>query len=74
MTLLFAGVVGLGAFLLFEVQLVLGKQLLPWFGGASAVWTTCLLFFQAALLAGYAWAHFLADRLSPRRQRTRTSP
>jgi len=65
----FAGVVGLGAFLLFEVQLVLGKQLLPWFGGASTVWTTCLLFFQTALLAGYAWAHFLADRLSPRRQR-----
>ena len=43
---------GLGALLLFQVQLVLGKQLLPWFGGTSAVWTTCLLFFQAALLAG----------------------
>ena len=66
---MFAWVVGLGALLLFEVQLVLGKQLLPWFGGASAVWTTCLLFFQGALLAGYAWAHFLADRLSARRQR-----
>lgn len=66
---MFGGVVGLGAFLLFEVQLVLGKQLLPWFGGTSAVWTTCLLFFQAALLAGYAWAHLLAGRLSPRRQR-----
>lgn len=66
---MFAGVVGLGAFLLFGVQLVLGKQLLPWFGGTSAVWTTCLLFFQAALLAGYAWAHLLAGRLSPRRQR-----
>jgi hypothetical protein len=65
----FAWVVGLGAFLLFQVQLVLGKLLLPWFGGASAVWTTCLLFFQVALLAGYAWAHFLADRLPPRRQR-----
>jgi hypothetical protein len=65
----FAAVVGLGAFLLFEVQLLLGKQLLPWFGGTSAVWTTCLLFFQAALLAGYGWAHFLAARLSPRRQR-----
>jgi len=65
----FAWVVGLGALLLFQVQLVLGRQLLPWFGGASAVWTTCLLFFQAALLAGYAWAHFLADRLSARRQR-----
>ena len=66
---MFAWVVGLGALLLFQVQLVLGKLLLPWFGGASAVWTTCLLFFQAALLAGYAWAHLLADRLSPRRQR-----
>jgi len=65
----FAGVVGLGAFLLLEVQLVLGKQLLPWFGGTSAVWTTCLLFFQAALLAGYSWAHLLAARLAPRRQR-----
>jgi hypothetical protein len=65
----FAWVVGLGALLLFQVQLVLGKLLLPWFGGASAVWTTCLLFFQAALLAGYAWAHCLAGRLPPRRQR-----
>ncbi len=68
-TALFAAATGLAAALLFQVQLVLGKRLLPWFGGASAVWTTCLLFFQAALLAGYAWAHLLADRLSPRRQR-----
>jgi SAM-dependent methyltransferase len=67
-TSLFAVVVGLGAFLLFQVQLVLGKQLLPWFGGTSAVWTTCLLFFQAALLAGYAWAHLVVGRLSARRQ------
>ena len=66
---MFAAVVGLGAFLLFQVQLVLGKQLLPWFGGTSAVWTTCLLFFQAALLAGYAWAHLVVGRLSARRQR-----
>ena len=66
---MFAGVVGLGALLLFQVQLVLGKQLLPWYGGTSAVWTTCLLFFQAALLAGYAWAHLVVGRLSPRRQR-----
>jgi hypothetical protein len=65
----FAGVVGLGALLLFQVQLVLGKQLLPWYGGTSAVWTTCLLFFQAALLSGYAWAHLVVGRLSPRRQR-----
>jgi len=65
----FAGVVGLGALLLFQVQLVLGKRLLPWFGGASAVWTTCLLFYQTALLAGYGWAHLVVGRLSPRRQR-----
>jgi hypothetical protein len=64
----FAGTVGLAALLLFQVQLVLGKRLLPWYGGASAAWTTCLLFFQAALLAGYAWAHALAG-LPPRRQR-----
>ena len=65
----FALGVGLGAFLLFEVEFVLGKRLLPWFGGTSAVWTTCLLFFQAALLAGYGWARLLAERFSPRRQR-----
>jgi len=66
---LFALASGLGAALLFQVQLVLGKKLLPWFGGTSALWTTCLLFFQTALLAGYAWAHFLAGRVAPRRQR-----
>ena len=66
---MFAGVVFLGALLLFQVQLLLGKHLLPRYGGASAVWTTCLLFFQAALLAGYAWAHLLDSRLSKHRQR-----
>jgi hypothetical protein len=64
----FAGTVGLAALLLFQVQLVLGKRLLPWYGGTSAAWTTCLLFFQTALLAGYTWAHALAG-LPPRRQR-----
>jgi hypothetical protein len=63
-----AALVGLGAFLLFVVQLLLGKRLLPWFGGGSAVWTTCLVFYQLALLGGYAWAHGLARR-APRRQR-----
>ena len=62
-TVLFAAASGLGALLVFQVQLVLGKRLLPWFGGTSALWTTCLLFFQSALLAGYAWAHLLADRV-----------
>jgi spermidine synthase len=65
----FAATAALGALLLFQVQLLLGKRLLPWYGGTSAVWTTCLLFFQVALLAGYAWAHLLVGRLSGRGQR-----
>lgn len=65
----FPALVGLSAFLLFQVQLVLGKALLPRFGGTSALWTTCLLFFQCALLAGYAWSHALVDRCRPARQR-----
>src|SRR5437660_9040236 len=44
-------------FLLFQVQLLLGKFLLPWFGGTSGVWATCLLFFQVLLLGGYFYAH-----------------
>lgn len=58
-----------GAFLLFQVQLILGKYILPWFGGTPSVWTTCLLFFQILLLAGYTYAHFLAMKLSPAKQR-----
>ncbi len=58
----------LSAFLLFWVQLLLGKYILPWFGGAAAVWTTCMLFFQVLLLGGYAYAHFLNSRLRSRVQ------
>jgi hypothetical protein len=47
------------AFLLFQVQPVISKTILPWFGGSPAVWTTALLFFQTMLLAGYAYAHVL---------------
>ncbi len=47
----------LSAFLLFQVQLIIGKYLLPWFGGTASVWTTCLLAFQVLLLAGYGYAH-----------------
>jgi len=57
----------LGAFLLFQVQPLLGQALLPRFGGTYAVWTVCLVFFQVLLLAGYAYAHVLS-RLSPPRQ------
>ena len=58
----------LGAFLLFSVQLLLGKYFLPWFGGTPAMWTTCMFFFQMLLLAGYAYAHALANWFSPRTQ------
>ncbi len=58
----------LGAFLLFAVQLLLGKYFLPWFGGTPAMWTTCMFFFQTLLLAGYAYAHALANWFSPRTQ------
>ena len=58
----------LSAFLLFQVQPLIAKYILPWFGGGSSVWTTCLLFFQVILLLGYAYAHFLSSRLTPRRQ------
>jgi hypothetical protein len=57
-----------GAFLLFLVQPLIGKYILPWFGGAPAVWTTCMLFFQMLLLAGYAYAHVSARWLKPRAQ------
>jgi hypothetical protein len=56
------------AFLLFGVQPLIGRFALPWFGGTPAVWTACMLFFQAALLAGYAYSHFVATRLKPRSQ------
>ncbi len=58
----------LSAFLLFQAQLILGKEILPLFGGAPAVWTACLLVFQMLLLAGYAFAHALASRLRARSQ------
>lgn len=56
------------AFLLFLVQPMIGKQILPKFGGAPAVWSTCMVFYQAVLLAGYSYAHFLTQRFSPRKQ------
>jgi tetratricopeptide (TPR) repeat protein len=53
-----------GAFLLFQVQPLIGKYILPWFGGAPSVWTTCMLFFQVVLLAGYGYAHLASRRLN----------
>ena len=54
----------LGAFLIFQVQPLMSGWILPWFGGGAAVWTACLLFFQAALFAGYLYAH-VSDRYLP---------
>lgn len=56
---LYALTILLSAFLLFQVQPLIAKLILPWFGGAAAVWITCLLFFQVALLLGYLYAHGL---------------
>ncbi len=52
----------LSAFLLFQVQPMIGRFVLPWFGGGPAVWTNCMLFFQTMLLAGYGYAHWLGSR------------
>ena len=64
--MLYAGTSFLSSFLLFLVQPLIARLILPWFGGSAAVWTTCMLFFQALLLAGYALAHLL-QRYASRR-------
>ena len=66
--LLHAATIFLSAFLLFLVQPVIAKQILPWFGGAASVWATCLVFFQSVLLAGYAYSDWTMRKLAPRRQ------
>lgn len=65
---LYALTIFLGAFLLFQVQPLIGKMILPWFGGSAAVWSAALLFFQVCLLTGYAYAHYLIRSLKPKRQ------
>jgi hypothetical protein len=65
---LFALTIFLSAFLLFQLQPVIAKIILPWFGGGSSVWSTCMLFFQAVLLLGYLYAHWLHEKLSARKQ------
>src|SRR5580658_10986549 len=57
--ILFGLTIVLSAFLLFQVQPLIAKLILPWFGGSAAVWTSCMLFFQIALLGGYAYAHWV---------------
>src|SRR5215469_3934710 len=66
--ILYALTIVVSAFLLFQVQPVIAKIILPWFGGSAAVWTTCLLFFQVVLVLGYLYAHAIARHLRPRVQ------
>src|ERR1700686_2386183 len=65
---LYAWVIFLGAFLLFQIQPLIAKIILPSFGGSSVVWSTCMLFFQVVLLLGYAYAHWLNEHLRASKQ------
>src|SRR5258705_4782591 len=66
--ILYALTIFLSAFLLFQVQPLIAKMILPWFGGSAAVWSASMLFFQIVLLAGYAYAHISIRFLKPRAQ------
>lgn len=65
--MLFAATIFVSAFLLFQVQPLVARMILPWFGGSAAVWTTCMLFFQLLLVGGYLYSHWLVSR-RPRTQ------
>ena len=67
---LYAVTIFLSAFLLFQVQPMIAKLILPWFGGSAAVWVTCMLFFQLALLLGYGYAHLMVRAVPLRHQST----
>ncbi|TAN46120.1 MAG: hypothetical protein EPN22_00025, partial [Nitrospirae bacterium] len=58
----------LGAFLLFQVQPIIAKAILPLFGGSASVWITCMIFFQTVLVLGYLYAHWAVSRLTPKQQ------
>jgi hypothetical protein len=64
----FAATIFVSAFLLFQIEPLVSKYILPWFGGTPAVWTTCLLFFQTLLFGGYAYAHISQVWLRPKQQ------
>jgi len=65
---LYALTIFLSAFLLFQVQPLIAKTILAWFGGTASVWTTCMLFFQFLLLGGYLYSHFVIAKLKPKHQ------
>jgi hypothetical protein len=65
---IYASTIAVSAFLLFLVQPIIAKQILPWFGGSAAVWTTCMVFFQLVLLAGYFYSDLVINKLKPKMQ------
>jgi hypothetical protein len=67
-TTLYGATIFVSAFLLFQVQLIIGKYILPWFGGSPSVWNTCLLLFQILLLLGYVYAHAISSRFTIKSQ------
>ncbi|MFB3776701.1 MAG: spermidine synthase [Bryobacteraceae bacterium] len=66
--LLYVLTIFLGAFLVFQIQPMIAKVILPWFGGSASVWSACMLFFQVVLLLGYLYAHFMVRTLRARVQ------
>ncbi len=66
--ILFAGTLFISASLMFVLQPLFGKLLLPLLGGSPAVWNTCMVFYQSLLFLGYLYAHFLSTRANQRRQ------
>src|SRR5512141_1709995 len=66
--ILYAVTIFLSAFLLFQIQPLIAKFILPWFGGSAAVWSAALLFFQLVLLAGYFYAYVVIRYLKPKQQ------
>ena len=66
--MLYLAVIVIGAFLLFQVQPLIAKLILPYFGGGSSIWTACMLFFQGVLLFGYCYAHILTRYLPQKKQ------
>ena len=64
----FSSAIFISALLVFQVQPIIARYILPWYGGTPSVWTTCMLFFQVGLLVGYLYAHFISSHLKPKNQ------
>lgn len=65
---LYALAIFIAALLLFQIQPIMAKMILPWFGGAASVWITCMMFYQTGLLGGYLYAHMITRCLGPQKQ------